>query len=222
MRRTVVSAVAVLLLVSCGSAADPDPEGPWTIVIVSDSFALGSWPERWAALIEEDLGVDVDLRNHQRSGFVDYEAVIDEPEVRADLAEADIVLIPPEADHLRRACGPDAGMACVEPAAAEYAAAWGALLDEVREINPDARLRSAIAWAWVAPPGRRDGLRVFMEAAAEVTRQHGGVVVDVDPIMTGPNRDEEPPEGWTDEYGHFMRGGAQAVAEAFHAVGYDD
>jgi hypothetical protein len=220
----VALAAAGLLLASCSTAAgsNVDPDGSWTIVIVSDSFALGSWPERWEALIEEDLGIEVDLRNHWRSGFVDYAAVIEEPGVRADLAGADVVLIPPEADHLRRACRPGAGMECVEEAIDEYEVAWDALLDEVREINPDVRLRSAIAWAWIAPEGTGAGLRAFMEAAAEVTREHGGLVVDVDPIMTGPNRDERPPEGWTDEYGHFMREGARAVAEAFHAAGYDD
>jgi hypothetical protein len=61
-----------------------------------------------------------------------------------------------------------------------------------------------------------------MEAGAEVTREHGGVVVGVDPITMGPNRDRQPHDGWSDEYGHFMRGGAQAVAEAFDAAGYDD
>ncbi len=215
----VVMVLAVVALAACNDG-DAEPKGPWQLVIVSDSFALGEWPELWAGRIEEDLGVDVDLRNHYRDGFVDYDQVIAEPDVRADLADADIILIPPEADHLRAAyCG---DMECVRQATEEHMASWDALLDEIRKINPDAMLRSAITWAWIAPEEQRDGLRFFMEAAAEITRGHGGLVADIDPILTGDDRMGSAPPGWTDSMGHFTGPGASAVAEAFHSLGYDD
>jgi hypothetical protein len=217
----VVSLLAVVAFAAC-SDGESESDGPWLIVIVSDSFALGEWPQLWADLIEEDLGIDVDLRNHYRDGFVDYDQVIEEPEVRADLEAAEIILVPPEADHLRNAFCGLGDAECLEQATEEYVTAWDALLDEIREINPEARLRSAITWAWIAPPERRNGLRIFMEAAAEVTRQHGGIVADIDPLLTGDDRTQQPPTGWTDSMGHFTGPGASAVAEAFHALGYDD
>jgi len=222
MREVAVAALLVVIGLAACSNGNAEPEGPWQIVIVSDSFALGEWPQLWADLIEQDVGIDVDLRNHYRDGFVDYDQVIAEPEVRADLESADIILIPPEADHLRAAFCDLGDTVCLQQATEEYVVKWDALLDEVREINPDARLRSAITWAWIAPPERRGGLRSFMEAAAEVTRQHGGVVADVDPLLTGDDHTQQPPTGWTDSMGHFTGPGASAVAEAFHALGYDD
>jgi hypothetical protein len=221
MRKAILAfLLAVLTLGACGDDAEPD--GPWQVVIVSDSFALGEWPQLWADLIERDLGVKVDVRNHYRDGFVLYDQVIAEPEVRADLETADIILIPPEADYLRAAFCGLGDAECLDQATEEYVTDWDALLDQLREINPEARLRSAITWAWIAPLERRNGLRTFMEAAAEVTRRHGGIVADIDPLLTGEDRTQQPPAGWTDSMGHFTGPGASAVAEAFHALGYDD
>jgi hypothetical protein len=224
MHRTIgMIAFAAMVLGACSSGDDAsiETDAPWQLVIVSDSFALGEWPQLWADLIEEDLGVEVDLRNHYRDGFVDYDEVIEEPDVRADLEDAEIILIPPEADHLRSAFCRLGDAECARRATEEYVASWDALLGEIRELNPDALLRSAITWAWIAPEAGRDGLRVFMEAAAEVTRRHGGVVADIDPLLTGDDHTRPPPPGWTDSMGHFTGPGASAVAEAFHSLGYE-
>lgn len=205
------------------SSIPPAPE--WRVVIVSDSLSMATWPDYWGELIEQDLTVPVEVKNHAYGGSVDYFEIIEDPEVKADLAAADVIFIPPEADYLRTACpvaAIEAGNTeCRDQAVEDYRVEWGTLLDNIRVINPDAQLRSAKAWVWMAPPQGRDGLVAFMDAAAEVTEAHGGLVLDLNATLTGSDYSDSPPVGWVDLTGHFTGTGSKAVAAALHDLGYE-
>lgn len=212
---TVVPATATTLPPTT-TAPPPD----WRIAVVSDSLANAFWTARWSELIEEDLGLEVEILYHVYYDYVDYREVLRDPEIRADIAAADMIFIPPEADYLRKAC--EVGdVECRDRAIANYAIEWSEVLDEIRTINADAPLRSAKAWAWMAPPGGREGLLAFMESAGEVTEAHGGVVVDCNTMFAGADVDAKIPNKWIDPSGHFSVDASRAFAEALHALGYD-
>ena len=197
-------------------------EGPadWQIAIVSDSLANAWWPVEWADLIERDLGLTAEVLYHPYYGRVDYRAVLEDPEVRADLSEAELIFIPPEADYLREAC--EIGdVPCRDQAIEAYRVEWDEVLDEIRSINPTALLRSAKAWVWMAPVGNREGILAFMESAAEVTEEHGGLLVDLNTLFAGPELDGTSPNTWLDITGHPSVAGSTAIAETLHALGYD-
>jgi len=60
-----------------------------------------------------------------------------------------------------------------------------------------------------------------MEAAAEVTESHGGMVVDLNTLFAGPRLDGTSPNEWLDITGHPTAAGSTDLAKSLHALGYD-
>ncbi len=191
------------------------------LVVLSDSLARGGWPQSWADLMHDDLGVVVTLHDLSVSGKADYDAVLQQSAVRDALRAADVVFISPDPDYLQEACPPgQPDPDCVTTFSADYRARWAGWLDDIESLSGGALLRSAEAWVWLAPSDRRAGLVEFMHAMAVETVGHGGLVADLNSAVTGPDHTADPPSGWIDATGHLTGPGADAMAELLHDLGY--
>ena len=216
---TTASAPGAIDIAPTTTRADTDE---LDLVILSDSLALGGWPQQWADLAERDLGVDVVLHDLSVRGKADYDAILAESDVRSTVGDAEIVFISPDPDYLREACPPGtASPDCVTEFAAEYRTRWTGWLEDIAALSGEAVLRSAEAWVWLAPSGNRDGLIEFMGEMADATMDHDGRVADLNRALTGEGLDEEPPAGSIDATGHLVGPGADAMAQLLHELGYD-
>lgn len=232
-----VAAMAVALVAGgcAGSGSSPDAvatspgqqsTAPGTqdaldLVVLSDSLAYGGWPQSWADLMHDDLGVVVTVHDLSVSGKADYGAVLEQSAVRDVLRTADVVFISPDPDYLQEACPPgQPDPDCVTTFSAEYRARWAGWLDDIESLSGGALLRSAEAWVWLAPSDRRAGLVEFMQEMAAETIGHGGLVADLNSAVTGPDHTADPPDGWIDGTGHLTGPGADAMAELLHDLGY--
>lgn len=191
------------------------------LVILSDSLSRGGWPDTWAGLMQADLGVDVDLHDLSVDGKVDYDSLLQRSDVRLALQDAEVVFISPDPDYLRDACPTGTSPECVTEFSAEYRSQWAGWLDDISELTDGAMLRSAQAWVWLAPDGRRAGLVEFMDQMATETRAHGGLVADINTVLTGSDHSEDPPPESIDATGHLTELGADLMAETLHGLGYD-
>lgn len=226
--------VAMLILAGSCSTSEPGatdtqpstsvaaPQDAVDVVVLSDSLAQGGWPETWTELIQVDLDVDVDLHDLSVSGKADYEAMLGRSDVRQVLREAEVVFISPDPDYLRDACPPGTSdQDCVTEFTTQYRDQWAGWLDDIDGLTDGAVVRSAEAWAWLAPSGARSGLSEFMGRIATETLAHGGLVADLNRALTGDDLREDPPPDAIDPTGHLTGPGADTMAELLHELGYD-
>jgi hypothetical protein len=203
------------------STTEGPAEDVFDVVILSDSLSLGGWPQTWAGLIEDELGVPVEVHDLSVMGKADYDVVLQQSNVRQTLQGAEIVFIAPDPDYLRDACPPGTSDPdCVAEFSVEYRTHWAGWLDDIGTLTNGAILRSAEAWVWLAPSDRRSGLIEFMDQMASETIEHGGLIADINTALTGADHTMDPPPGSIDSGGHLFGPGADKMAELLDRLGY--
>ena len=127
------------------------PEDPlsktWDHMVLGDSFAARSeYAELFAAYLEGDLGVEIDLHQRASSGQTtetSLDRVLDDEALRSLIVEAEVITInwspssldAPERVYLNGECGGDDNQDCLRLAQEEIQSAWEALLDEFIAIR---------------------------------------------------------------------------------------
>jgi lysophospholipase L1-like esterase len=199
------SAVAGLRLVSLG---DSDATG------AGDEEGLG-WVQRYADLIAEQTGTDVEVVAHAREGVTSdalLAALGEDQVLRDDITAADFVVLGAGGADMNAgddawAAGTCTGTACYEPGLAAYAeniAAVSALVADLRAGRPT-------VFRAMTPPngltGAEDVIPPFLVASASevgafqsgalrestcaAVREHGGECVDVLTDFNGPDGTED-------------------------------
>jgi lysophospholipase L1-like esterase len=221
----------------------------WDMVVLGDSLVADDYsvlPEAYAALIEEDLGVEVEIQNLAVGGESTRSLLTNVqkyPWYREPLQEAEIVLISVGGGDLPRMekrffggeCGGSDNQDCLRQQIEESQAEWDALLDEIASLaDPRETLIRPII------PGILEYYaRVYKDQQEEVEAynsyvvalyehmarscaERGIPVLDLYALYDGPNADPSLPEiAGTGDGVHVSKEGDAVIADLLRELGYD-
>ena len=124
------------------------PEDAWLYVAMGDSFTgLASWPEKYAAHLEEKLGVEILFKDR----FIGAQKIIEMLEriqtdegLRKDIMQAKLITVNYGSDSFQVPiikykngdCGGADGQDCLREAFSQAELDWGAFLDELIALRP--------------------------------------------------------------------------------------
>jgi hypothetical protein len=119
------------------------PEDAWLYVAMGDSFTgLASWPEKYAAHLEQELGVDILFKDRSRGSqkiIEMLERIRTDEGLRKDIMQAELITVSYGSDSFRSpvqsyrdgTCGGTDGQDCLREAFSQAELDWGAFLDEL-------------------------------------------------------------------------------------------
>lgn len=235
--------------------ATPDPTAAvesgdtvWNLVVLGDSLVAEDYsvlPEAYAAYVEEDLGIDVEIQNLATGGETTRSLLTNVhkyPWYREPLQEAEIVLISVGGGDLPRMetrffdgkCGGVDNQDCLRQQLEESQANWDALLTEIASLtSPEEtiilpivpRVLDYYARAYSDRPADVDVYNAFVVALYEhMTRScaaSGIPVLDLYALYDGPNADPSLPEIANRGDGvHVSDEGDAVIADLLRELGY--
>ncbi|MEE9165977.1 MAG: SGNH/GDSL hydrolase family protein [Candidatus Neomarinimicrobiota bacterium] len=229
----------------------------WDLVALGDSTPTGSgvsadlsYVQVYSAYIEEDLGVDVVVKNwatNMTQTVADHvEAVRSGEELREDLRNAEVITIWLGWHDLIPNIGIGRGGPCYERADEVDVDCLGEVTNPMREgfdkllseivslASPDETL---ILIADVGIPSlfvarwkeygtldvlKRDAYEVWREYIIQAARKYQVHVVNTYEVLNGPNGDQETPPQYMQSDGlHFNEQGHKLIADLHRRVGYE-
>ncbi len=228
---SVLGLVAVLLCaLAVGCSGDPATSSTGTtsaeaglrLVSLGDSDATAhgdeegqGWVQRYADLVGEQTGTDVDVAAHASDGLTSDALLVQlrqDEALRDDVSAADFVVIGAGGADLNAGddawdAGTCSGTACYEPGLAAYADSIAEVVAVVAELRAG---QPTVLRAMTQPnalPGAEDVIPPFLVASAAdigafqsrslrdstcaAVREHGGECVDVLTAFNGPNGTED-------------------------------
>jgi lysophospholipase L1-like esterase len=256
MRRLLILFLSplVAVAVSCsgkGSTMQVE-EGPLVYVAMGNSITF--YPghgaiHRYAAMLEEDFGVEVEMRNHTVGGqrtdhFLDR--LQNDDELRSDLAEADVItlLIPNEewAEPGSTAigsggrnpadCGGDDNEQCLRDMINYYKSHVDAIFEELVAVADPSEKLIRVQDFYMFPTNvyteeTFDNVYPYWAEAQhyveDVASEYGIPVAQVFDDFMGPDGTENPEVAGlvTGDGVHPTADGAQRIADLIHDLGYD-
>jgi lysophospholipase L1-like esterase len=251
--------VALGLFVVAGCARNPQAlsaptliarrgDTSWDYVALGDSTPTGyglleSYVEYYAAFIEEDLGVKVDIHNFAQDGqstrvLLDHLRGSDK--LRETIEDAEVITIWTGWNDLKRpmesyhngTCGGADNLDCIREAVEGLNSNMDLILDEILSLSSPADTLIRIADAgnpFVAvwkEQGRFDDLKgpcfeAWRDHIVESAEQRGVTVVYTYHVLNGPHGDESIAESLTQADGlHFSKEGHRLLARLHREIGY--
>jgi lysophospholipase L1-like esterase len=222
----------------------------WDMVVLGDSLVADDYsvlPEAYAALIEEDLGVEVEIQNLAVGGESTRSLLTNMqkyPWYREPLQEAEVILISVGGGDLPRMekrffAGDDCGGAdnqdCLRQQLEESQAEWDALLAEISSLaDPRETLIRPIipgileyyARVYKDRPEEVEVYNSYVvalyEHMARSCAERGIPVLDLYALYDGPDADPSLPElAGTGDGVHVSREGDAVIADLLRELGYD-
>ncbi|MGD8519214.1 MAG: SGNH/GDSL hydrolase family protein, partial [Anaerolineae bacterium] len=194
----------------------------WDMVVLGDSLVAEDYsvlPEAYAALIEEDLGVEVEIQNLAVGGESTRSLLTNVqkyPWYRDPLREAEIVLISIGGGDLPRMekrffggddCGGEDNQECLRQQLEESQAEWDALLAEITSLADPRRtlirpiIPGALEYYARVYQDQPEDVKVYnsytvalYEHMAQSCEEWGIPVLDLYALYDGPNADPSLPE----------------------------
>ena len=223
------------------------PPGPALLLAFGDSFASRhGWPTQYAALAGAELGTEVQVGGAVCSlACTDLIRVLERPESRSLLAEADIVVVQPRPgrvfsvpfnSYLDGTCGGEDGQECIRATLEDFRLYVHDLLDAATATTGDhAVIRTAPAGIWAIDhfyPDLREGdpdtFVVFVAAMAEYIRlveveSDGRCILMVDPsaLFNGEDYLRRADPVLLRDGAHPSDEGSRVIAEHLHSLGYE-
>ena len=124
------------------------PEDAWLYIAMGDSFTgLASWPEQYAAHLEQELGVDILFKDRSRGSqkiIEMLERIRTDEGLREDIMQAELITVSYGSDTFRRpvqsyrdgTCGGTDGQDCLKETFSQAEQDWEAFLDELIALRP--------------------------------------------------------------------------------------
>jgi hypothetical protein len=226
-----------------------EQQASWDLVAIGDSMVAGEgvWSEevytrRYAVHLGDELDVTVDVHDYgsgelRRTVAVWNEIVGSDESLRADLAEAEIVLIFLGFHNIGLVTlgpdgcegdWPDPLETCLREGTASMPADYDQLFAQIRELVPAEAtilvgydgglpMEAPLFQEWLAEPFWPEIKRILVDdwrpglyAAAAA---HDAIVIPWYEAMTGPNDESLHPEFLTSDGGHFNAQGHRFLAE---------
>jgi lysophospholipase L1-like esterase len=221
----------------------------WNLVVLGDSLVAEDYsvlPEAYAAYVEEDLGVEVEIQNLAVGGETTRSLLANVqkyPWYREPLQEADVILISAgggdfpclETRFFAGECGGVDNQDCLRQQLEESQAEWDALLVEIssladprvtliRPIIP--RVLEYYARAYQDQPEDVEVYNSYVvalyEHLAQSCAEQGIPVLDLYALYDGPNADPYVPEiPGTGDGVHVSDEGDEVIAGLLRELGYD-
>lgn len=235
------------------AAAEPTPS-PWPgpsidLVVVGDSFVgWSAWPEMYAALASDALGVPVALdRSLAGPGTPRRLDQISRSEsAQAAITSAEILVVQPQPGwaagpafdaYLRGDCGGEANTDCLTALPDEFHAYANDYFDLLLDlVAPGTLIRVANTATW-APEGFYPDLREddpntlfrfidavagMMQGSREAAAARGIPTIDVSAAFNGSDYHQQAPDDYlVADRVHLAEQGSQIVAELLHQHGYE-
>jgi lysophospholipase L1-like esterase len=222
----------------------------WNLVVLGDSLVAEDYsvlPEAYAAYLEEDLGVEVEIQNLAVGGETTKSLLANVqkyPWYREPIQEAKVILISVgggDLPHMEKRffggddCGGADNQDCLRQQLEESQAEWDALLDEISSLaHPSETIIRPIiagileyyARAYSDRPADVDVYNSFVvtlyEHMARSCAERGIPVLDLYALYDGPNADPSLPEiaGRGDGV-HVNDEGDAVIADLLRELGYD-
>lgn len=227
-------------------------DSTWDMVVLGDSLVADDYsvlPEAYAALIEEDLGVEVEIQNLAVGGETTQSLLTNVqkyPWYREPLQEAEVILISVgggDLPHMEKRffggepgdCGGADNQDCLRQQLEESQADWDALLAQISSlVDPRETLIRPIipgvfeyfARVYKAHPEDVDVYNSYVvalyEHMARSCAERGIAVLDLYALYDGPNADPSLPEiAGTGDGVHVSDEGDAVIADLLHELGYD-
>ena len=221
----------------------------WNLVVLGDSLVAKDYsilPEAYAAYIEEDLGIDVEIQNLAVGGETTRSLLANVqkyPWYREPLQEAEIVLISVgggdlpcmETRFFDGECGGADNQDCLRQQLEESQANWDALLAEIAFLTDphETLIRPIIpgvleyyARVYKDQPEDVDAYNSYVialyEHMAESCADSGIPVLDLYQLYDGPNADPNAPEiAGTGDGVHVSDEGDVVIAGLLRELGYE-
>jgi lysophospholipase L1-like esterase len=237
---------------NAATAVAESGETSWDMVVLGDSLVAGDYsvlPEAYAARIEEDLGVEVEIQNLAVGGETTQSLLTNVqkyPWYREPLQEAEVILISVGGGDLpcmeKRFFGGESGdcggadnQDCLRQQLEEAQANWDALLAEIvsladprevliRPIIPG--IMEYYARVYKDQPEDVEAYNSYVvamyEHMARSCAERGIPVLDLYALYDGPDADPSLPEiGGTGDGVHVSDEGDAVIADLLHELGYD-
>jgi hypothetical protein len=124
------------------------PEDAWLYIAMGDSFTgLASWPEQYAAHLEQELGVDILFKDRSKGAqkiIQMLEGIRTDEGLRRYIRQAELITVNYGSDSFRRpvqsnrdgTCGGTDGQDCLREAFSQAEQDWEAFLDELIALRP--------------------------------------------------------------------------------------
>lgn len=233
-------------LIGCSSAATR--EGPWDYLALGDSFTRrAQWPELYAGLVQEDLGIEVILHMEAKNGQKTSELLDrmrSDEELRKLIAGAEIITINwspggldrPEVSFLSDNCGGEDNQICLRQAVESLKAEWDEVLDEISALRNSQQtiIRTVTygTWPYKGFYGNRvsdkemtvmlDYFFAMNDYIAETAAARGILVAEVGKAFEGQDlQGTTPSEYLQPDRLHLSNEGSMVVAALLRDLGYD-
>lgn len=221
----------------------------WDMVVLGDSLLAEDWgtlPEAYAARIEEDLGIEVEIQNWAVGGETTRSLLFNVqryPWCRDPLQEAEVILISAGGGDLPRMekrffggeCGGADNQDCLRQQLEESEENWDALLTEITSLaDPRETLIRPIipgvleyfARVYKSQPEDVEVYNSYVvalyEHMAQSSAERGIPVLDLYAMHDGPNADPSLPEiAGTGDGVHVSNEGDAVIADLLRDLGYD-
>ncbi|RLC70383.1 MAG: hypothetical protein DRI81_19175 [Chloroflexi bacterium] len=219
----------------------------WDYVALGDSTPAGygvenSYVDYYAEFIEEDLGVQVEVRDFSRSGQ-STSSLLNQlranEDLRAALQDAEVITIwtgwndlgEPLSQYRNETCGGEDNLECIREAVTALNANIDAILDEILSLTSprDTLIRIAdVGIPFVATWQYHGWFEMLQGPCYEVWRDHlieaaeqrGITIVYTYHVLNGPNGDEKMEGIYQSDGVHFNEEGHRLVARLHREVGY--
>ena len=240
---------AVLSAQNAATAVGEGGDASWDLLVLGDSLlaeGMSVLPERYAAHLEEDLGIDVEIQNLAVEGETTRSLLANVqkyPWYRDPIQKADVILISVGGGDLPgRArkffsgeCGGADNQDCLRERLDESQANWDALLAEVASLaSPEEtkvrpiipRVLDYYARLYKDQPEDVEVYNSYViamyEHMARSCAESGIPVLDLYQLYDGPHADPNLPEiAGTGDGVHVSNEGDAVIADLLRGLGYD-
>ena len=239
--------LVLALLMPLGGLVAGCASNTWGYVALGDSTPAGygvdqSYVDYYAELIEQDLGVRVEVYNFSRSGQSTSSLLSQlrtNEDLRVALREAEVVTIwtgwndlgEPLTRYRNEACGGEDNLECIREAVRALNTNIDAIFDEILSLTSSQETLIRVAdvgipfiatwqyYGWFETL-QRPCYEVWREYLIEAAEQRGMAVVYTYHVLNGPNGDGKMEGIYQNDGIHFNEEGHRLIARLHQEVGY--
>lgn len=258
--------ISALLLAACASPGTPPatplptatsaPEATpiseittWDYVVLGETFSASDWPAQYAALLEEDLGVEVVVHNESNVSRPTPTAelldrLINDQELRDLVSEAEVITVnwskhdagSEESLYLNGFCKGEDNQDCLRERYAEIKPMWEAVLDEITSLRSpaDALIRTFTTGPWLYETVFGESITAeelavltvyysdMEQFVARSAARRGIPAVDIERALRGPDSGQPIPREFLGANpADLSEKGNALVAQALRELGYE-